>query len=146
MYVSIAERRGLMKCKTCGKTEKEAKFSQTRASNGKLYYRRHCNVCEWQLTKNGRRRREYTIPDIRPTQKKYTTKEEREADGWKCLCVDALVVAVDDHKEGKVEPEFWTSWVFELMCAQADCNPDYIRRGLSIGKVPTQEGMICSGP
>ena len=136
-----------MKCKTCGKTDEEVKFSRPRAKNGKLYPRPHCNACEWQKTKNKRRkRRRAPTPIPALSQKKYTTKDEREADGWKCLCVDALVVAVDDHKEGKVEPEFWTSWVFELMCAQADCNPDYIRRGLSVGAAPTQEEMICSGP
>ncbi len=78
----------------------------------------------------------------------FTTREEREANPMMCIAVDALVLAVNDHKDGRCEPDFWQSDMFDLLCDVAGLHPEYYRRviyGRLGGEVPTQEGMIYSG-
>ena len=133
-------------CATCGKTEKQgAKFSVTskrKLRSGKIreYYRRDCNRCDYERHTKGLQR-----PRLEPPNKKkdkyakyrpqknetmLTTMKQREEDGYKCLAIDVLTLAVLGHKEGATDAGFWNSWNFELFCALADQHPDYIRRGV----------------
>ena len=83
-----------------------------------------CKVCK--RAKNNVR---YSL-SLREHSAELTSQEERRVDGYKCLALDALTVAVVDYKRGECEPEFWYSDSFDTFCDMAGLHPDYVRRNV----------------
>jgi len=120
----------MKRCPTCKKT--------LPATSEYFYKRKNRNgfMSECRKCKSARSRLYYKENGRHPSQEMthngglLTTIEERAADPWKCLALDTLLIAVQDHKRGKLEAEFLSSDVFELLCEQADMHPSWIRRGI----------------
>ena len=116
----------LSKKKTCSHCKKSlpatSEYFYKRGDRPPGHFISACKACRAVI----RKRSKAGLSEPEP----YTSMEMREADGYKCLAVDALVIAVNDYKKGECEPEFFDSDMFKLLCELADCLPEYIRRGI----------------
>ena len=140
MFVLSAERNALMEMKTCPKCGiPKPKTSDHYYPNkdGKLWG--CCKVCWNERSRANYHKEKQAKYRPQKNESLLTTKKEREEDGYKCLAIDVLTLAVLGHKEGDTDPGFWNSWNFELFCAMADMNPEYIRRGIGVGEAPILE-------
>jgi len=100
--------------------------------------RGYCKVCERGMNrayyrKNKAELNAKTVARRRNnggTRAELTSTEERSEDGYKCLALDVLMLAISDHAKGQCEPEFWNSPQYELFCDAAGLHPDWIRRNV----------------
>jgi len=91
-----------------------------------------CKPCRNERSKRYFRENKEEVKRKRTEKKRkneglLTSMRERQGDGYKCLALDVLTLAV---LAPDTTAEFWHSWEFELFCATGDVDPDYIRRGV----------------
>lgn len=107
-----------------------------------------CKRCQNEIERERKRKRAEIMPKTgpkRPPRSKasntanapinyglLTTMKERQADPERCLAQDILTVAILDHHAGQCDPDFWTSYLYELCCDVLDWHPDYIKRNIGV--------------